>query len=253
VVWPSTESDFNACGQEISKVFPSKDTPRRRKATRYEQTTLSLIEAQDTYTNWQRSATSALLFFHGDTIPEARLEPTSTYSWLSPAASLVADIVSRNKKALLAYYCCHPGVRAEKKRTLTVLSTLIYQLLSQRPSILRLKKGRWLESAAHFTGEETIQAQKGILQLLRELLIELAKIEEITMTYIIIDRVDQCSISTPQIMNQLADLVVDNEIKVKLMVICDLAFSEGWDTNDLGGRLLRERVYAKGPWTQQLL
>jgi hypothetical protein len=152
-------------------------------------------------------------------------------------------------------YCCHPEVRAEKRRTSVVLSTLIYQLLSQRPSILRQKKGHYYELATHFIKEEDHNAVQEMIQLLREVLIEVGKFEDNEMTYIVIDRVDQCSFSSLTIMDQLATLVVEPNCKVKIMVTCDTSFSQNWDiyarnVGELESKLLRERVHTRGPWTQ---
>jgi hypothetical protein len=218
--------------------------------------TPELLQSQAAYIKWSGSSTSALFFLHGPTANESRLElAATTYSWLSPAALYVAQSISQTEKALLAYYCCHPEVRAEKRRTSVVLSTLIYQLLSQRPSILRQKKGHYYELATHFIKEEDHNAVQEMIQLLREVLIEVGKFEDNEMTYIVIDRVDQCSFSSLTIMDQLATLVVEPNCKVKIMVTCDTSFSQNWDiyarnVGELESKLLRERVHARGPWTQ---
>lgn len=222
--------------------------------------TPELLQSQAAYIKWSGSSTSSLLFLHGPTANESRLElAATTYSWLSPAASYVAQTVSQNEKALLAYYCCHPEVRAEKRRTSVVLSTLIYQLLLYMPSILRQKKAHYNEFAAHFIMEEDVSAVEGMMQLLREVLIELRKLADKEITYIVIDRVDQCSFSTRTVMDQLAALVLEPNCKVKIVVTCDTSFSKNWDmyarnVSELERRLLKERVQqAQRPWTQKVL
>ena len=258
VKWPCTETNIECCSHAILSAFPNKDTIDCKKSTRYEQMTPELLQSQAAYIKWSGSSTSALFFLHGPTANESRLEfAATTYSWLSPAASYVAQTISQNEKALLAYYCCHPEVRAEKRQTSVILSTLIYQLLSHRPSILRQKNGHYYQLAAHFIKKEDRSAVEGMIQLLREVLVEVEKFEADEMTYIVIDRVDQCSFSTLTIMDQLAALVVEPNCKVKIMVTCDTSFSKDWDmyarsVGESGRRLLRERVHAQGPWTQEM-
>lgn len=215
--------------------------------------TPQLLQSQDAYNKWTDSRTSALFYLYGATIAEARLETLTTYSWLSPAASHVADRISQKEKSLLAYYCCQPEVRGEGRRISTVLGTLIYQLLFSKPSVLRQKKSFYFEKSDHFGKEmDDHNAVKGMVRLLREVIMEEGMGEDYGMIYIVIDRVDQCSFSTPRIMDLLADLVVCPESKVKIMITHDTSYSKSWDSDDLEGEK-KERIHAVGPWTQVML
>jgi hypothetical protein len=197
---------------------------------------------------------------YGQTIPEARLDGLSTtYSWLSPATSYVAQAHLKDGKSLLAYYCCHPDVRAKERHSFLVLSALIYQLLSQKSAVLRRKKQKYLNLSRHSLEQRNSDSLKGMMELLRDVLIEVATFEDIETTYIVIDRVDQCS-STLKVLDELALLVVEPNCKVKIMVTCDTSFSESWDLSGLELKLnasklniLSQRVYTKGPWTPQMV
>lgn len=212
--------------------------------------TPELLDTCVTYKQWRASETSALLYLYGPTDIESRLEVT-THSWLSPAASFIAERVLLENDVVSAYYCCHPDIRAERKRATTVISAVIHRLLCCRPSVLR---GAQIRSRFHGIAVQSLstkddsEAIKTMMQLLWEVLVELNKSKAVEMTYIIIDRVDQCSIDrckflVDRVMNQILNLVLDPDCKVKIMVICDSSFSAKSGFHKEEDTLKHDRVY----------
>lgn len=230
--------------------------------------TSELLESHVPYKRWDASLDSALLFLYGSTSNESRMDiSATTYSWLSPAVSYVAQNARRKPRTLLAYYCCHPHARAEKINTSTVFLSLIYQLIASRTSILRNNRTKFERFASIFAHENRVGEQVDgkaarkkdekttiteSVSFLREVLLELGKCGDVENIYIALDRVDQCSALTSRIMDQLANLVLGSEFRLKIAVTCDTSFSNNWELDNLSDQA-RERVFVEdSPWRQNL-
>ena len=171
--------------------------------------TLDLLDEQQAYIDWLRSEHSCLLLLSGVTMAGGRLQGgTATYSWLSPATIYIAERIQQEQK-VLAYYCCHPELRADERPAVAdVIPSIIFQILMRKPDILRHKYPSFLSIVSEW--QQHVQKSKDdrrlinlMVKLLREVL---AEFKDTGMVYIILDRVDQCSCRTRYLMDELAKL-----------------------------------------------
>ncbi|KAI9711041.1 MAG: hypothetical protein M1820_002479 [Bogoriella megaspora] len=94
--------------------------------------TLPKLAEQTKYQSWRSSSSSQTLILHGST----RTAAQTPLSWLSNAAiELIGDLSSSSESVTIYYFGLREGMPAQKSMH-TVLSTLIYQLLSARPQLL---------------------------------------------------------------------------------------------------------------------
>lgn len=194
-----------------------------------------LLETSEKYQEWQSMEQSCLLVFRGRTAPESRCCGYGyTNSWLSPAAAYVAqEAVKSNRN--MAYYCCHPDIRAGSCRGKDPFSSLIYQVLQCNPRILRRKDQhlRSVVSSDDWQDPKTDQAAVKVrLGLLREVLKDLGS--PITIT---LDRIELCDWKLHVLMDALVEFVesmmsADKSCVVKIMVVLDPARGY-WDTESL--------------------
>lgn len=72
------------------------------------------------------------------------------------------------------------------------------------------------------------------------------------MTYIVLDRADQCTCTVRHLMDELAALVAEERCRVKMVVTYDTAFGSKWDVENLQRELMKG-VCFREPWTQRVL
>jgi hypothetical protein len=200
------------------------------------------------YTSWSTTnpATSSLLVLGGKTAPGARTSPGYTHSWLSPAALHVVESI-RSNGGRAAFYCCHPGTRADESSHTgrDVVVSLAYQVLEWEPKVLRRKMAQLravMRSEGWRGGEgEDIRwdgnrreiekaAVKAWFLLLREVL---AEVSGDGTVYLVVDRVDLvegCAVR--YFMEGLVDLVQDEKCLVKILVVMNTARGV-WDADGM--------------------
>lgn len=157
---------------------------------------------------WEKSAKSHILLLRGSTVVT-----TVDFSWLSPAVLHLIDQY-RAKDRLVVSYCCHDRVHMEKDTPLhVVLSSLIYQLLEAKASILQ-DRPRFEELKQKFSDPKW-RANTATLPfaILKELL---TMFEEV---YIMLDRIDRIKGDADRFINPLVRMVAESKCKLKVLLV----------------------------------
>ena len=212
-----------------------------------------LINSCEEYQRWCSQSQSCLLVLSGRTATDGRSSHGYTHSWLSSAAVHVAEEGMR-EGGKVAYYCCHPDMRSESHRAKDVLRSLIYQILEWKPDVLRHKNQSFLSSVrseAWRTPATDDEAIKSVLQLFREVLVELRDVKSIT---VVVDRLDLCEEKLLVLMDSLVGFITgltDESCVVKMMVVLDPA-NGYWDAETLDEKDA-EKVMLRQGWNQRQL
>ncbi|MCJ1438053.1 hypothetical protein MMC27_007440 [Xylographa pallens] len=253
ISYPSPETDITACNEVLNRAF--RNTPHSPKSPKiaHVQMSLDLLNTCDEYLRWRNLSQSCILVLSGRTASDGRSNHGYTNSWLSPATVQVTE-EGRNEGRKVAYYCCHPDIRAESHRAKDVLQSLIYQILEWKPDVLRHKNQSFLSSVRSEAWRESAsekEAINAVLRLLREVLTGLKDVGVIT---IVVDRLDLCEEKIFVVMDALVDFIgsiVDESCVVKMMVVLDPAHGY-WDAENLEGKHA-ERVMLRQDWNQRQL
>ena len=214
---------------------------------------LDLLNTCDEYLRWRNLSQSCILVLSGRTASDGRNSHGYTNSWLSPATVQVTE-EERNEGRKVAYYCCHPDIRAESHQAKDVLLSLMYQILEWKPDVLRHKNQSFLSSVRSEAWRESAsdkEAINAVLRMLREVLRELKDVGIIT---IVVDRLDLCEDELFIVMDALVDFIgsiVDESYVVRMMVVLDPAHGY-WDAENLGAKNA-ERVMLRKDWNQRQL
>ena len=210
--------------------------------------TPTLLSGSSAYQNWQAATHSALLLLSGSTAPDGRNSRGLTHSWLSSATTYVVEEV-RERGELVAYYSCHPGLRAEPHEGRDIIAGLVYQMLERKPEVLRRKEQQFrtmVRSEAWRNHEGESVTVEITFQLLREVLFEL---KELGTIYIVVDRIDLASWKFHRIMSAFVELVQDeSSAHVKIMATA----ARYWDDEGVE-ESARQRVMTQQGWDQRLL
>lgn len=212
--------------------------------------TQKLLHTSEAYNKWQDTVGSCLLVLSGQTVPEARTSRGYTHSWLSPATIYIAEELRKNER-LVAFYSCHPGVRAEGHTGKDIMSIITYQILEWKPEILRRKDQQFrskLQSVAWSSPEKEKAAVSLSFRLLREVLLD---IKDLGTVFLLLDRVDLCSWKLHNVMAALVELVESESCMVKIVVVLDTVRGE-WDS-DRGEESALDRVMVHQGWDQRKL
>ncbi len=178
----------------------------------------ALLTTSENYDRWRITGGSSLLVLSGRTLPEGRSSRGYTHSWLSPALTYIAE---DHQEDMMAYFCCHPGARAEEHAGKIIFCTLLYQILKVKPDILRKKDQQFrnlVQSDLWQRPESDKPAVQMMFSMLREVLHEL---KALGMVYLILDRIDLCSWKLRYVMSELNSLVTDDRCAVKIVVVVD--------------------------------
>lgn len=212
------------------------------------QMTPTLLSSSLAYQNWQAATHSSFLLLSGRTVPEGRSGRGYTHSWLSPATVNVVEEM-RERGGLVAYYCCHPDLRAEIHEGRNIIEGIVYQMLERKPEALR-RKGQQFRAMVRNEAWRTQDESAGVkltFQLLREVLLEL---KEPGTIFIVVDRIDLGSWKLHRVVAALVGLVLDEELgNVKIMATA----AEYWDVESLEEKVPDSHVMADQGWDQRLL
>lgn len=217
-----------------------------------------LLDTSKTYKKWQSTENSCILVLRGSTAKEGRSTSYGyTNSWLSPAAVHVAQEATKAGQKI-AYYSCHPNIRAGGPpcRGKNLLSSIIYQILKDNPTILRSKNQsfRSMVSSEDWQDSKNDQAAvKVMFGLLREILSAMKDLSDQKSTMVIVlDRIELCDWKLRFLMNALVELVQQHcstttpphpltskdefcsvgAITIKILVILDPTSEDHWDADE---------------------
>ncbi|KAL9118252.1 MAG: hypothetical protein Q9187_005208 [Circinaria calcarea] len=250
VTYPSPETELEACKKSQLNAFAKLPSHRRSPKVEYMQMSPGLLSTSEAYQKWQDSAQSCLLLLSGRTASEGRNSRGDTHSWLSPATTYVTEEL-RKQDQRVAYYCCHPDLRAEDHSGKEIISTIIYQMLDWKPAILRHRNQQFrsvVQSPAwQDPGDESASIEI-MFRLVREILAEIKDLGRIT---VVLDRVDLCSWELHHIMKALTGLVLDESWHLKIMATMATA-RDYWDVDDLDDTA-SGRVLIHQGWDQRQL
>ncbi|MCJ1385588.1 hypothetical protein MMC17_008711 [Xylographa soralifera] len=253
ISYPSPETDITACNEILNRAFRNTSHSPKSPRIAYVQMSLDLLNTCDEYLRWHNLSQSCLLVLSGRTASDGRSSHGYTNSWLSPATVQVTEQGMKEGRKV-AYYFCHPDIRAEAHRAKDVLQSLLYQILEWKPDVLRHKNQAFLSSVRSEAWRKPASDKEAIntvLQLLREVLMELKDVGVIT---IVIDRLDLCEEKLFLVMDALVGFIanlMDESCVVKMMVVLDPAHGY-WDAENLEGKNA-ERVMLRQDWNQRQL
>ncbi|KAF2095319.1 hypothetical protein NA57DRAFT_60053 [Rhizodiscina lignyota] len=187
---------------ELERYCKPKPSPRKRtrSAWQLEQVSLGLLDANEIYAKWKNSERSGLLLLIGR--DNAHVQTNSHGEcWLSPATpSLFLDVKKRDGTA--AFYSLSKLKRQhdsgdEVALEMELWSHLIFQILLWSEPFYNDNKHMVITESAHFksldSAEKTQEALTKTRALLKKLLERWAEFAEEKQSFIIIDRVDECS------------------------------------------------------------
>jgi hypothetical protein len=240
--------------RNLDTVFPTTlDTGK--PSAKYLQMTLPLLEEQPCYRQWWESNNSCLLLLSGTTVREGQKRACG-YSWLSPAASDLAERLRRNEE-LVAFFNCHRTyeVQSDEEPQVThVMAALLYQILKSQAQILRENFEHRLQNLQVSAWPK--QKPKDTLEVMLAPVIDtLRSITHKGWTYLIIDRADRCKngdkIRLVLLLEWLHKVVKHEGCRVKVFVVWD---SKRSDMDDQDWEDFEQsaagRVYSKLGWYQ---
>lgn len=206
-----------------------------------------LLSTSEAYQKWRDSAQSSLLLLSGRTASEGRNSRGDTHSWLSPTTTYVAEEM-REQGQPVAYYCCHPDIRAETHPGKDIISTVIYQMLEWKPDILRRRYQQFrsmVQSQEWQNREDESASMEVMFRLVREILHE---IKDLGTIFVVLDRVDLCSWKLHHVLKALVALVLDESLHLKIMATA----RDYWDIEGVE-ETAPGRVVVQQDWDQRQL
>ncbi|KAK4159563.1 hypothetical protein QBC43DRAFT_326896 [Cladorrhinum sp. PSN259] len=227
-------TQFSAVKAILMKVFPNTGRFSPRIAyTGYTQLHKQSFMEMPEYQAWINHPLSALLCLSGSTETHGKKHQT-THSWLSPAAIYVAETISADPAAKLAFFSCHPRLENEHVPGHAMLSSLILQVLQWEPRVLREKDAefrRILEEQSR-AGHTRLSKEHALVELLRAVLVEVHRqLPEGTTIFLVIDRLDCCSTTITPLADELTRLVMlsgeGGSPRVKIMFVVETSGNNG--------------------------
>ena len=209
-----------------------------------------VLESSKYYQDWLSCTQSCLLFLSGVTELEGRNARGYTHSWLSPAATCITKEM-RNQGQKVAYYCCHPDVSAERHASKDVIATMVYQILEWKPKLLRHKYQQFqkIVQREEWQVGDNRKVVEDLFQMMHEVL---GEVKDFGTIFIVLDRVDLCDWELGRGMSELVKLVLDDLMKVKIMVVHNPTFGKMWDTDEVDEKA-PGRVMVHQEWNQRRL
>jgi hypothetical protein len=188
---------------------------------------LAEFQKSPEYKKWE-AARSSLLVLHGAN--DGRIVEIGA-SWLSPVAVDQVCVLNEElsgPKCSVAYCFCQ-----ETDTPQNVICTIIYQLLQQRPKVLR--EGSDLEFIKLRIGGK--EGSRENLDQLREVLLRIVDRIDNTV-YLVIDRPELCGRNMEtRLLRTIFRIVKEAKTEVKVLVVArqELWDAEKWVANDVSG------------------
>ena len=219
---PIQNTDIATCIKTLESAFPqAMEAPSIDPgwSENYIQMTPRLLRSNHAFQSWGLCPSSSLLVFAGSTSEEGRASPSSSLSWLSPAAMQVyREVSSKGKK--VAFHSCHPDLRAEPSSSRLVVSSLLSQLLAWKPKLPQplVHDFEATVNSADWTSKMDTSGLKHRFGLVENVLSSLPAEEEIFM---ILDRLDLCIEHKNQYLKAFHRLTRTRSYGLKVVIIMD--------------------------------
>jgi hypothetical protein len=196
----SERDEFRAALQDPS------ETPKRLQNFNFEELCSNLE-----YSTWKAKTHSSLLLLRGET-----RNTRSGLSWLSLASLDLLDLLEKEDGHSIAYSFVKTTAWMTKEVLVPshiVISRMIWQLLQQKPQILR-EPANFEALQNRVRSEEWQQPNpREPCRVLAEILAEFPK------TYLVLDCIDYCVCSPVTFVERLLEVVRDSKTIVKIFVV----------------------------------
>lgn len=160
----------------------------------------------------------------------------------------------------VAFFSCQPDTRTEKTKALSIVSSVVSQILNWKLEILHRRdvEFRRIVSEAEYHGSSSSEHDlilRGRVSLLNAVLSDM---KGIGIIYLVLDRIDQCKTPINNLMNELSRLLVLSPVTVKVAVVVETSSGNGdWDPKNTSPQELCHRVkdclFLRKNWNQQPL
>ena len=244
---PRPETDVDACKHTQSQAFTGLELS-------YTQMSVDMLDTSHAFRKWKEYPGASVLYLSGLTQTAGRNSLGYTHSWLSPATTHVVSMM-RNQGCKVAYYCFHPGVRADPhdaRLGTDLIASVTYQVLEWKPNIVRNKHESlraMIDSDSWQKPEDDDAAIEFAFRVLREVL---NGTMDLGTVFMILDRVDLCSWRLPLLVRQLTQLAKDSESTLKVMCTSSSSLVSHWDPDDTA-RNAEKGIFAHSNWDQRQL
>jgi hypothetical protein len=224
----------------------------------------SELDRDKEYQAWVTCETSRILLLSGHNW--AGISSPTTLNWLSPAIDLVIDKYQDSDK-LVAYHFCQATYRVKEGSAISfisVIASLIYQIISRQPHILR--SGGLLQTIQDsFANEEDSElpseAQDSVVDKLCNCLLKvLNSLDDGTEAMLVLDRIDECRLGremlAPEVMMVgFARVVQAAKCVVKVFAIMDSSDEIRRISTRVGGKINKAYgvFYHRPNWDQESL
>lgn len=173
-------------------------------------TTLNMdrLAEEKSFNHWDKCSNSCMFLLHGRTAVTTR-----DYSWLSPAVFHLIQVY-RDQNRSVIFHCCHDQLFMEQDTpSHIVVSSLVYQLLEARPSVVR-DQPRYQDLSRKFSDPTWHANQPRIpFAVLGELL------DSFPEVYILLDRIDRIKGDADRFLDPLAKLVKESRCRLKVFLV----------------------------------
>ena len=169
----------------------------------------SLLQKTEFYQTWISSTESCMLFLSGRTAIEGRHFRGYSHCWLSPAAIYITEDLAR-EGIHSAFFSCHPDLDSRPVPTKQIISSIILQILNQKPHILRKKAVQFHSAAMSDPFRNSYNAKTQARAMMKLLGDVLAAVKDLGTTVIVLDRLDKCESKFNIVMDELLRLVGDS-------------------------------------------
>jgi hypothetical protein len=249
-------SNPEECLRSHNVVFPSKDQSSKL-AAKYLQMSLTLLKTEDSYRDWAESKTGCLLILGGKTKMEGQLL-RSGHSWLSPAATLTAEMFRKDEDLVVAFFSFHPESwwqHDEEPPSLgDLFAGLLFQVLCSDATMLEddfqrqlaaLSIDKWVKTRGESLWDVIMSRAIPIFR----------KASQRHWVYLVVDRAELCSTTDlASLLEMFRDLVKDPKCRIKVLVVFDTGYTR-LSENEWQGFLddprSRGHVYSKTAWNQE--
>ncbi|KAI1337336.1 hypothetical protein F5Y15DRAFT_418098 [Xylariaceae sp. FL0016] len=247
-------TNVTATRDVLMKVFPDMPYSHHVTCTSYQNVSYDMLQSLEDYRSWRDSKKPALFFLSGNTAYHGRHFPGLEHCWLSPFA-IFLDEIGRKEGAKVAFFSALPNLTASGISIDTVLSSVVIEILSWKPDILRdhdkdlrriLRRG------------EVSWSGSSLIELLGEVLFQIRD-RELDPIYIIVDRLDLCvGDDLPKIMDDFAKMITAlgrSKANVKVAIIAENPGTDAvWHKEWLSRHDFElQRLFARQHWDQKKL